>query len=128
MTRPSAAQQACPARQVCGLTRDCTLQFVRRLTTNELAFLRFVTPRNVCVNDKNKRDDCRKAEDKSPWPCRRSLDCLFQNPGPLFSPAKGIRHLGVCTSHICPCSKRAAGQAPSGATGKRSNPQADRLQ
>src|SRR2546427_10948768 len=53
MTIPSAAQQACPARQVCGLTRDCFVQFVRRLTTKELVFLRFVAPRNARVNGKN---------------------------------------------------------------------------
>jgi len=52
---PSAAQQACPARQVCGLTRDCFVQFVRRLTTKELVFLRFVAPQDARVNDK-KRD------------------------------------------------------------------------
>src|SRR2546425_11680228 len=52
MTIPSAAQQACPARQVCGLTRDCFVQFVRRLTTKELVFLRFVAPRNARVNGK----------------------------------------------------------------------------
>src|SRR5258708_12022404 len=52
MTIPSAAQQACPARQVCGLTRDCFVQFVRRLTTKELVFLRFVAPRNAGVNAK----------------------------------------------------------------------------
>jgi hypothetical protein len=42
MTILLAAQQACPARQVCGLTR--VLQFDRRLTTKELVFLRFVAP------------------------------------------------------------------------------------
>ena len=52
MTILSAAQQACPARQVCGLTRDCFVQFVRRLTTKELVFLRFVAPQNARVNGK----------------------------------------------------------------------------
>ena len=61
MARPWAAQQACPARQVCGLTRDCTLQFVRRLTTKELAFQRFLAPRNVRVNGKNKREESKEA-------------------------------------------------------------------
>src|SRR5713226_8679947 len=55
MTILSAAQQACPARQVCGLTRDCFAQFVRRLTTKELVFLRFVAPQDARVNGK-KRD------------------------------------------------------------------------
>ena len=54
MTIPSAAQQACPARQVCGLTRDCFVQFVRRLATKELVFLRFVAPRNAGVNGKKR--------------------------------------------------------------------------
>jgi hypothetical protein len=37
------------------------LQFVRRLTTKELAFQRFLAPRNVRVNGKNKRDESKKA-------------------------------------------------------------------
>ena len=43
---------ACPARQDCGLTRDCKWQCVRRLTTKELVFERFVTPQLVAVNRK----------------------------------------------------------------------------
>src|SRR3981189_24596 len=85
MTRPSAAQQACPARQVCGLTRDCTLQFVRRLTTKELAFQRFVTPRNVRVNDKNKRAGGQKAKEEIPWPCLAASTAYSRTHGPFFS-------------------------------------------
>ena len=35
-------------------SRTAFLQFVRRLTTKELVFLRFVAPRNARVNGKNK--------------------------------------------------------------------------
>ena len=52
---PLAAQQACPARQVCGLTRELLVQCVRRLTTKELVFERFVAPRNAGVNRKEIR-------------------------------------------------------------------------
>src|SRR6266852_4770147 len=60
MTIPSAAQQARPARQVCGLTRDCFVQFVRRLTTKELVFLRFVALQNARVNGKKWNRPCGK--------------------------------------------------------------------
>ena len=36
------------------------LQFVRRLTTKELVFQRFVAPQNACVNDKKVNESMRK--------------------------------------------------------------------
>jgi len=60
MTIPSAAQQACPARQVCGLTRDCFVHFVRRLTTRELVFMRVLAPQNARVNGKNEIEQVEK--------------------------------------------------------------------
>src|SRR6267378_5795773 len=47
------SRPALPGRSAASLA-DCILQFVRRLTTKELVFLRFVALRNARVNGKKK--------------------------------------------------------------------------
>ena len=48
---PSAAEQACPARQVCFFTRVMSPQCGKRLTTRGHVLADFVTPQNACVNN-----------------------------------------------------------------------------
>src|SRR5439155_22755785 len=54
------SRPALPGRSAASLAH-CVLQFVRRLTTKELVFLRFVAPRSARVNDKNQEIDVKKA-------------------------------------------------------------------
>jgi len=60
------SRPALPGRSAASLA-DCILQFVRRLTTKELVFLRFVAPRNAPVNGKKRRD---RREKHNPSPLR----------------------------------------------------------
>src|SRR2546423_12898620 len=58
------SRPALPGRSAASLAH-CVLQFVRRLTTKELVFLRFVAPRSARVNDKKPRD---RREKSTPSP------------------------------------------------------------
>src|SRR5882762_6111693 len=89
------SRPALPGRSAASLA-DCISQFVRRLTTKELVFLRFLALRNARVNGKKQMRPCLFLA-----LCPRARISLKARRKPLRSILSGLLNLNPASLDLC---------------------------